>query len=66
MDYELSAQDVIDALMLQRNEALNELARCQAMIRTLQKRAGNGAFAPHDVSEERRYGNTGELPAEPR
>ena len=64
MDYELSAQDVIDALMLQRNEALNELARCQALVRALQKRAGNGAL--HDVPEERRYGNTGELPAESR
>ena len=52
---EVEAQDVIDALTMQRDTALNELARAQAVIRTLQKqidaheeplRTGNGTAHP--------------------
>jgi hypothetical protein len=65
MEQELAAQDVIDALIEQRNLALNELARAQAMIRTLQRKPGNGAL-PAEPDEERRYGDTGELPPQHR
>jgi len=43
---ELSAQDVIEALTEQRNNALNELARVTAALRVLQRRQANGAAQP--------------------
>jgi hypothetical protein len=50
--FQVSAQDLIDALIEQRNVALNEAARASAALRALQRiRAGNGATppeSPHD------------------
>jgi hypothetical protein len=59
--YEVSAQDVIDSLIEQRNAALNELARSNAALRALQRqRAGNGATPP-EPGHDRPSG----LPAQP-
>lgn len=42
--YEVSAQDVIDSLIEQRNSALNELARAQAALMSLKRKGSNGAL----------------------
>jgi hypothetical protein len=47
---EISVEDLVETLTAQRNDALNELARVTAALRTLQRRQGNGATeTPHDA-----------------
>jgi hypothetical protein len=41
---EISVEDLVETLTAQRNDAMNELARVTAALRTLQRRQGNGAI----------------------
>lgn len=51
--YEIDAQDVIEILTEQRNSALNELARMQALVRKLTKQQpGNSHADPSGFSPQ--------------
>jgi hypothetical protein len=52
--YEVNAQDVIDALIEQRNGVMNELARSTAALRALERQL-----------KEASDGNASRLPAQP-
>jgi len=61
---EINAQDMIEALVEQRNDALNRLAQATAALRTLQRKYTNGASnGAHPTGET--HADTSGLSAQP-